>query len=197
MVFEIIFIGTGAYGAFNEFRSYTPGNGNAVFYGALCLGIAAMGLSLLRGNRVWYRFSGGSVSALTGRGKVLWQEDLAALKEVLYTRGRINSFITLVWADRRRRVELYASLFRELNGRDVNKFKWVISSLGHHVLFWELVFALPMFVIFLHVIYSEGTLTVAWAIWMAFGWSILGAAAAVIFWYAAVLPMTKGTRDRR
>ena len=79
----------------------------------------------------------------------------------------------------------------------MNIFKWAISSLAHHVLFWELVFSLPMFLVFLDLIHSEGTLTTAWAMWMAFGWAVLGAVAAVIFWYVAVLPMIDRRRDRR
>lgn len=71
----------------------------------------------------------------------------------------------------------------------MNVFKWGGSSLPRHIALWEMFFSLPMFILFLKLIYSEGTLTFDWAVWMAFLWAMAGLVAAIIFWYAMVLPL--------
>jgi hypothetical protein len=115
VAFEIMLLAVGTFGAVVNLRNYTPGDGNSLFAGGMCVAIVAIGLSLVSRNRIWYRFADGTVSALKGRSKVLWQEDLAGLESVVYTYGRLNSFIKLLWPHRKRRIELYSSLRRELS----------------------------------------------------------------------------------
>lgn len=71
--------------------------------------------------------------------------------------------------------------------------RWTMSSLGGHVVFWEVIGALPLYLYFLPTIKSQGELTVDWAISMALGtaaiWAIIGAGV----WFLAVKPM----RDRQ
>lgn len=115
VAFEIMLLAVGTFGAAANLRNYAPGDGNSLFAGGICVAIVAIGLSLVSHNRIWYRFADGTVSALKGRSKVLWQEDLAGLESVVYTYGQLNSFIKLRWPHRKRRIELYSSLRRELS----------------------------------------------------------------------------------
>jgi hypothetical protein len=115
VAFETMLIAVGTYGVIVNLRSYIPGDGNSLFAGGMCVAIVATGILLVSRNRIWYRFADGTVSALKGRSKLLWQEDLAGLESVVYTYGQLNSFIKLLWPHRKRRIELYSSLRRELS----------------------------------------------------------------------------------
>jgi hypothetical protein len=84
----------------------------------------------------------------------------------------------------------------------MNFLKRASSSLGGHILLWEIVFSLPLFLMFLLKSNSEGTLTFEWAIHLAIVWSVLGVLAATTFWYLVSLPLKKGRdydrqQDRR
>lgn len=115
VAFETMLIAVGAYGVVVNLHRYTAGDGNSLFPGGMCVAIVAIGILLVSRNRIWYRFADGTVSALKGRSKVLWKEDLAGLEAVVYTYGQFNSFIKLLWPHRKRRIELYSSLRRELS----------------------------------------------------------------------------------
>jgi hypothetical protein len=76
----------------------------------------------------------------------------------------------------------------------MNPFKWAGVSLPRHIVYWEVLFSLPLYVVFLFRIHSQDGLTVGWAAWMAFVWAVGGIVVAVIFWYMAVLPMKRKKR---
>jgi hypothetical protein len=61
--------------------------------------------------------------------------------------------------------------------------KRVSSSLVGHVVFLQLFFALPMFVLFVYLNYSEGTLTFSWGVWIAFVAVCGGLLMALFIWF--------------
>lgn len=111
---ETMVIGAGASLAIASLWGNAMGQ-DAPFFGGMSVVLVALGLYLVSRNSIWYRFAGGSITALRGRAKVLWSENLADLEYVVYTKGQLNSFLTLHWPRRRRRIELYTSLRRELS----------------------------------------------------------------------------------
>jgi hypothetical protein len=94
------------------------GSGGWLFPCVVSIVVVASAFYALSRNGIWYKFQRGSLSAFSASGKLLWHEDLAGLKEVLCTRGRGIVLMTLVWPDRKRRMELYASLEAALSDRD-------------------------------------------------------------------------------
>ena len=76
-------------------------------------------------------------------------------------------------------------------------FNWCYSSLLGHVVLMQLCFSLPLLLVFLPTISSQGTLTVAWVLYMFFAFTTLGAVCAVLFWYALTLPLMKNRRGKR
>lgn len=75
-------------------------------------------------------------------------------------------------------------------------FKWASSSLLGHVALTELVFSLPLFLVFLDSNYEDGTLNLAWALYMALIWALLGVAGAALLWHTISLPLIKRRKDR-
>jgi hypothetical protein len=75
-------------------------------------------------------------------------------------------------------------------------FKWGSSSLKGHLVLFELFFSIPLLVTFLVSDYSDGTLTIGWAIWSVFVWAIAGAAVAVAFWFTVSSALIKNRRDK-
>ena len=61
--------------------------------------------------------------------------------------------------------------------------KRVSSSLVGHVVFLQLFFALPMFILFVYLNYSEGTLTFSWGVWIAFVAVCGGLLMALFIWF--------------
>jgi hypothetical protein len=111
---ETMVIGAGASLAIASLWGNSMGQ-DAPFFGGMSVVLVALGLYLISRNGIWYRFAGGSITALRGRSKVLWSENLVDLKYVVYTKGQRNPFLTLRWPHRKRRIELYTSLRRELS----------------------------------------------------------------------------------
>jgi hypothetical protein len=100
-------------------RQYLRTSSGAWLY--LCvMSIVIVGVAFyaLSRNGIWYKFRRGSLSAFSAGGKLLWHEDLSGLKAVLCTRGRGIALLTLLWSERKRRMELYASLEAVLSDRD-------------------------------------------------------------------------------
>lgn len=77
----------------------------------------------------------------------------------------------------------------------MNILKRATSSLIGYIAVWEVIFALPLFLVFLFQSYSDGTLTVEWTIYLALLWAALGAAGGTFFWYLVSLPLIRG-RER-
>jgi hypothetical protein len=75
--------------------------------------------------------------------------------------------------------------------------KWTGGSLIGHVVFFELIFSLPLLVVFLYLNYLQHTLTVDWAIHMVLISPIPGAVLAVLIWYTITLPRIRRHGDRR
>ena len=66
--------------------------------------------------------------------------------------------------------------------------KRVGISLWGHVLFYQVVFSLPIAATFLYLNYSDGTLTTAWAGLIAIVSAVFGLMVAVGIWYTITLP---------
>ena len=92
------------------------GAGDALYFIGVSLFIMAAGLYGLSQVGVWYRFQHGLLTAFRG-WRLLWREDLSGLRYVLCARGRGTAVMTLVWADHKRRMQLFASLEAVLSGR--------------------------------------------------------------------------------
>jgi hypothetical protein len=69
------------------------------------------------------------------------------------------------------------------------------SLLGHIGLV-ELLFSAPGFLFFAYQQFDEGTLTLAWAAYLAAVWASLGAAGAALFWYAVSAPLIRARSAR-
>lgn len=79
-------------------------------------GVLAVGTSyLLRGLRLRYVFDQGTVRAYNTWG-LMWSEDLTAVTGVRYMRERSTPTIEISWGARKRRLMLFDSLRRELDG---------------------------------------------------------------------------------
>jgi hypothetical protein len=74
----------------------------------------------------------------------------------------------------------------------MNFLKRATSSLLGNILLWEVVFSLPLFLIFLLKSNSQGTLSFGWAIHIALVSALVGALAATCFWYLVSMPLIKG-----
>lgn len=77
----------------------------------------------------------------------------------------------------------------------MNIFQWGSSSTGRHVVLWEIFFALPLLLSLGYEIYSEGDLTVGWAIWMTALCALSGAVVSLGFWYMVVRPLKERKRS--
>lgn len=78
----------------------------------------------------------------------------------------------------------------------MNFFKWASSSLLGHVALTEVFFSVPLFLVFLDLNYEDGTLTIAWALYMALIWALLGVVSAAFVWHTISLPLIKRRKDR-
>ncbi len=74
------------------------------------------------------------------------------------------------------------------SARHMTLLKRVGTSLWGHVLFYQVVFSVPIAVTFLYLNYSDGTLTAAWAGHIAIVSVVSGVTLALGFWYAITLP---------
>lgn len=75
-------------------------------------------------------------------------------------------------------------------------FKWASSSLSGHVALTEIFFSVPMFLVFLDLNYEDGTLNLAWVLYMALIWALLGVVGAALIWHTISLPRMKRRKDQ-
>ena len=68
---------------------------------------------------------------------------------------------------------------------------WCSSSLKGHVVFFQIIAAIPLLLLFLLRMKSEGALTIASAMWMAFVCVALVTAGAALFWYTFSLQLIR------
>ena len=69
--------------------------------------------------------------------------------------------------------------------------KWVGTSLIGHVLFYQLILAIPILATFLYLTYSDGTLTAAWSVYIVVVSAVFGVMVAAGIWYMITLPQIK------
>jgi hypothetical protein len=70
-------------------------------------------------------------------------------------------------------------------------FKWCSFSLKGHLVFFQLLCAIPLSLWAILTMRSEGTLTIAWGFRMALVCSALCAIGAALFWYTFSKPLIK------
>jgi hypothetical protein len=73
----------------------------------------------------------------------------------------------------------------------MNLVKRVTSSLRGHIVLSEVLFSLPLFLVFLFQSYFDGALTLEWGIYLAVLWAASGVLGAVCLWYLVSLPLIK------
>jgi hypothetical protein len=81
---------------------------------ALSIILIALGTFLPLRLGVRYVFNHGALSCISASGRLKWREDLRDLKYVTCSSFRGSTSMTLVWEGRRRRIEVYDSLWRAL-----------------------------------------------------------------------------------
>jgi hypothetical protein len=69
--------------------------------------------------------------------------------------------------------------------------KWAATTLLGHVVVVEVLFSLPLSLMYLYMNYTDGTLTTGRAIWLILVGAVIGPVAAMFFWYTTSLPMIK------
>ena len=67
-------------------------------------------------------------------------------------------------------------------------FKWTGSTLIGNVVLAEIFASLPFFLVFTGLNYSEGMLTLSWALYVAFISIIVGIVGGILVWYFVTLP---------
>jgi hypothetical protein len=77
-----------------------------------------------------------------------------------------------------------------------NVLRWAASSLSGHVVMFAVMFSLPICATFLDLNYRDGTLSVAWALWIVSVSSLSGILVALLFWYTVSRPLLKGKKDQ-
>lgn len=75
-------------------------------------------------------------------------------------------------------------------------FKWGSSSLGGHLVLFEIFVSMPLFLIFVGLTSSEGTLTMNWGLRLAVIWFAIGATLAVLCWHVISLPIINKKNGR-
>ena len=73
---------------------------------------------------------------------------------------------------------------------------WAWSSARGHVAFFSIVFSVPELLLSLTENYSEGTLTVSWALYSAVAVFALGAILALLIWYTITRPYRRRLANR-
>jgi hypothetical protein len=74
--------------------------------------------------------------------------------------------------------------------------KWASSSLLGHVVLFEAAFSVPLCLVLLDSNYTDGTLTVGWALWIVSISGLAGVVVAVLGWHTVTLPLIKRRKDR-
>jgi hypothetical protein len=70
-------------------------------------------------------------------------------------------------------------------------FKWCSSSLQGHLVLVQLMSATPLSAMFILIMYSEGTLTLGWGVFITALCSVLFGIGAALFWYIFSKPLVK------
>jgi hypothetical protein len=73
-------------------------------------------------------------------------------------------------------------------------FRWGFSSLSHQLILFFIVFSVPMFILFVLLNYSEGTLTWDWAVSIALYSLLGGIASGTVMWFTVTLPLIRRRR---
>ena len=65
---------------------------------------------------------------------------------------------------------------------------WASTSLSGHVALFEIVFGLPMAVLMIFLNYTDGTLTIGWAMWIVGSCAAISIVLAIAIWTTLTLP---------
>ena len=78
-----------------------------------------------------------------------------------------------------------------------NFFRWASHSLGGHIVLFELVLSLSLFIVFLAQKLADGDITLGWVLWALFVTASIGAIAAILAWFTITRGLIDRTRNRR
>jgi hypothetical protein len=74
--------------------------------------------------------------------------------------------------------------------------KWGSTTLTGHLVLFQLIFSVPMYLLALYVNYLQGSLTLLWGFYTAFACAVIGSVFAVVFWFTISSGLIK-KRERR
>lgn len=69
--------------------------------------------------------------------------------------------------------------------------KWASTSLIGNIVLLELFAGMPLFIAFLYLNYSEGTLTMTWGLLIAVVSGLIGVAGGLFSWFTVAQPLIK------
>jgi len=75
--------------------------------------------------------------------------------------------------------------------------KKTTQSLTGHILLFQALWAVPMAILFIWLNYTEGALTVSWALWCVFVSMVGALAIAPLMWFTCTRPMIRRIAKRR
>jgi cytochrome c oxidase subunit IV len=78
-----------------------------------------------------------------------------------------------------------------------SRLRQFVASLGGHIAVFEVVWALPFALFFLHQSYAQGSLTLAWALRMVFLTASGGLAVGTFMWYVVTRPRIRQRSNNR
>ena len=82
-------------------------------------------------------------------------------------------------------------------GSRITHLRRVVASPGGHIAVFEVVWALPMALFFLHQTYTQGDLTFDWALWIIFLTAIGGVTVGTFMWYVVTRPRLRERSNNR
>ncbi len=73
---------------------------------------------------------------------------------------------------------------------------WASSSLTGHVAFFQLIFAIPMAALGIFLNYTQGTLTVGWAVWIVGLAAICAIVLSILIWTTITMPRIRRRSEK-
>ena len=81
--------------------------------------------------------------------------------------------------------------------KKISFLKWASTSLPGNIVLLEIFTGVPLFFAFLYLNYSEGTLTVMWAVLIAIVSGLAAAVIGVLGWFTVAQPLIRRRESKR
>jgi hypothetical protein len=79
----------------------------------------------------------------------------------------------------------------------MNCLRRAVASLGGHIVVFQVFWGLPMALFFLHQSYTQGALTLGWALWTILVTAAGGVAVGTLMWYVVTRPRLRERSNNR